>query len=71
MAFTFLTSIDAVEHDAQQQDMQPVGRALLTACTYLHADDIPVALLDMWLKQEYAEAVAATPTLLQATLALL
>ena len=71
VAFTFLASIDAVEHDAQQQDMQPVGRALLTACAYLQADDIPVALLDMWLSVEYAAAVATTPDLLQATLPLL
>ena len=71
VAFTFLTSIDAVEHDAQQQGMQPIGRELLTACAYLHADGIPVVLLKAWLAIEYAEAVTTTPDLLQVTLPLL
>ena len=71
IAFTFLTSIDAVARDAQQQGLQPVGHALLTACAYLHPDAIPLALLQRWLQDEYPETLSATPDLLHATVSLL
>ena len=45
VAFTFLTSIQAVEDETSEQGMEPVGRALLTVLAYLHADDIPVPWL--------------------------
>ena len=70
LARALLLSLRAVAAEAQQQRLQSMGRSLLTACAYLHADSIPLALLDIWVRGEYEECpIATTRELLASTLA--
>ena len=49
VAQTWDVSIAAVDDEAKEQDVPPLGRALLTACAYLALDAIPHSLLRRWL----------------------
>ena len=71
VAFTFLTSMRAVDDDAKRQGVKPMSHPALLACAYLHADGIPVALLKDWLGYECTLTVAAAAELLRTTLSLL
>ena len=55
---TWDVTIDALRTEMEKGKLPPLGRIMLTVCSYLAPDSIPRALLDIWLGLAYPDLPA-------------
>lgn len=62
VAATLNLSLAAIEEANRQNNRESVARDLLTFCSYVSADDIPLILIEEWLKQAHPEIASDEAT---------